>query len=61
MSYAKNDRVTITDANFGVLRLIVLEARPATNGGPEWVVMTDPDGYGRFRRPSTEVTRGWGN
>jgi hypothetical protein len=61
VTYEKNDRVTITDPNFGTLRLIVWQVTKPTNGGPAWVTMTDPDGYGRWRRPSTDVARGWGN
>lgn len=59
--FIPDDRVTITDDRIGRLRLVVASTEPATNGGPGWVTMTDPHGYGRWRRRTTDVIRGWGN
>ena len=59
--FIPNDEVTIHDDRIGTLRLIVASTEPATHNGPAWVILTDRNGYGRWRRPSTDVTRGWGN
>lgn len=60
-TYCVDDEVTITDDRIGRLRLIVASTEPATFGGPDWLILTDRNGYGRWRRRANEVTRGWGN
>lgn len=59
--YVPNDEATITDDRIGTLRLVVAKTEPATNGGPNWLILTDRNGYGHWRRRTTDVQRGWGN
>ena len=59
--FIPNDEVTIQDPRIGTLRLVVRTTEPSTNGGPNWITMTDKNGYGHWRMPAHAIQRGWGN
>ena len=59
--FLPGDQVTLQHETLGTQRLIVSHTEPALFGNTPWVVCTTPDGYGRWRRPATDLTRGWGN
>lgn len=59
--FLPGDEVTLEHEIAGRLRLIVSHTEPAIAGSTPWVVCTMPDGAGRYRRPATDLQRGWGN
>lgn len=59
--FLPGEKVTLHHATLGPLRLVVTHTEPTPAGSTPWVVATTPDGYGRYRRPATDFTRGWGN
>jgi len=58
--FLPGDQVALQHELAGTLRLVVSHTETGTSLVP-WVVCTMPDGSGRYRRPATDLARGWGN
>ena len=59
--FLPGDKVTLEHHITGTTRLIVSHTEPAIAGSIPWVVCTNPNGGGRYRRLATSYARGRGN